>query len=204
MEQEQLWNLIAKKLSGEASTHELSELAKLLRQFPDLHYPVETLTDLWHTEEAQNTEEALLAFNNHVLRMQQLKLGWNDQSQANNDSSLIERPLAKMRRKRIILAMAALVIIFTAGLLFDKFFLITDSLTHNASAKAVSTNSEITTRNGSKTNVILPDGSHVWLNAGSKLSYDRNYGNTIREVVLMAEKLCDVVKNAEKPFYHSY
>jgi ferric-dicitrate binding protein FerR (iron transport regulator) len=46
----------------------------------------------------------------------------------------------------------------------------------------------------------LPDGTTVWLNAGSKLSYNKNYGNNLREVSLTGEAFFDVVKSAKKPF----
>ena len=38
--------------------------------------------------------------------------------------------------------------------------------------------SQITTKNGSKTNLLLPDGTKVWLNAGSSITYDSSYGRT--------------------------
>ena len=46
----------------------------------------------------------------------------------------------------------------------------------------------------------MPDGTKVWVNAGSKLTYDNNYGNKLREVSLFGEAFFDVVKNSEKPF----
>jgi transmembrane sensor len=46
----------------------------------------------------------------------------------------------------------------------------------------------------------LPDGTKVWLNAGSSLTYDPLYGKNIREVTLSGEAFFDVVKNKEKPF----
>ena len=59
---------------------------------------------------------------------------------------------------------------------------------------------EISTRKGSKTKLLLPDGTQVWLNASSKLDYTKDYGNKIREVTLSGEAYFDVVKNTEKPF----
>ena len=41
-----IWLILGKKLSGEASPEELEELEKLLRQYPDLHYPIQNITDL--------------------------------------------------------------------------------------------------------------------------------------------------------------
>jgi transmembrane sensor len=53
---------------------------------------------------------------------------------------------------------------------------------------------------GSKSNIILPDGTTVLLNAGSKLAYSFSYGNTTREVILEGEAYFKVAKNREKPF----
>ena len=60
--------------------------------------------------------------------------------------------------------------------------------------------SQVSTKNGSKTNLILPDGTKVWLNAGSTITYDSSYGRALREVALTGEAFFDVVKNKEKPF----
>jgi ferric-dicitrate binding protein FerR (iron transport regulator) len=60
--------------------------------------------------------------------------------------------------------------------------------------------SEIATRDGSRTSLSLPDGTHVWLNAGSRLTYDKAYGAQLREVNLTGEALFDVAHNSAKPF----
>ena len=47
----------------------------------------------------------------------------------------------------------------------------------------------------------MPDGSQVWLNAGSNLDYNNaDFNKEIREVSLNGEAYFDVTKNAEKPF----
>jgi ferric-dicitrate binding protein FerR (iron transport regulator) len=48
--------------------------------------------------------------------------------------------------------------------------------------------------------VQLPDGTHVWLNAGSKLTYDKEFNSSRREVTLTGEGYFDVVRNEKKPF----
>ncbi|MGF2414529.1 MAG: FecR family protein, partial [Ferruginibacter sp.] len=60
--------------------------------------------------------------------------------------------------------------------------------------------SEITTKYGSNTQLILPDGSTVWLNAGSKLNYEKINETGVREVYLTGEAFFDVVKNPKRPF----
>ena len=56
----------------------------------------------------------------------------------------------------------------------------------------------ITTPYGAKTNITLPDGSRVWLNSGSKLSYPLKFGKS-RLVTLVGEAFFEVEKN-NKPF----
>ena len=54
---------------------------------------------------------------------------------------------------------------------------------------------------GSKSHITLPDGSKVWVNAGSKISYPADFGVTSRTVFLGGEAYFDVVKMADKPFF---
>jgi ferric-dicitrate binding protein FerR (iron transport regulator) len=48
--------------------------------------------------------------------------------------------------------------------------------------------------------VILPDGSKVWLNVDTKLSYPVNYGIKSRDLELEGEAYFEVEKNEELPF----
>ena len=59
---------------------------------------------------------------------------------------------------------------------------------------------EIVVPFGSKSRILLPDGSEVWLNAGSKLSYSMDYGKKMREVNLVGEGYFKVAHNPDKPF----
>ncbi len=52
---------------------------------------------------------------------------------------------------------------------------------------------------GAKTQVVLPDGSLVWLNAGSSLSYPVVFSGKSRDVELKGEAFFDVVKNKKVP-----
>lgn len=59
---------------------------------------------------------------------------------------------------------------------------------------------EVLTPLGSKSQVVLPDGSKLWLNAGSKISYGSDFGKAERKVFLTGEAFFDVVTNPSKPF----
>ena len=54
---------------------------------------------------------------------------------------------------------------------------------------------------GSKSVVTLPDGSRVWINAGSSMSYPVNFDGNNRTVKLEGEAFFDVVTNKKRPFY---
>jgi transmembrane sensor len=53
---------------------------------------------------------------------------------------------------------------------------------------------------GSRTRVILPDGTEVWLNADSKLNYGSDFGIRNREVSLIGEAYFNVQKHSSSTF----
>lgn len=53
---------------------------------------------------------------------------------------------------------------------------------------------------GAKSKITFPDGSVVWLNAGSKVKYDSNFAKASRHVELTGEGYFEVSKNKELPF----
>lgn len=53
---------------------------------------------------------------------------------------------------------------------------------------------------GSKTKLTLPDGSTVWLNAGSKMIYSQGFGVSDRRLAFQGEGYFEVEKNDEMPF----
>lgn len=53
---------------------------------------------------------------------------------------------------------------------------------------------------GQRIEMTLPDGSHVWLNAGTRLEYPTVFGRHRREVKLSGEAMFDVRHDADHPF----
>jgi transmembrane sensor len=53
---------------------------------------------------------------------------------------------------------------------------------------------------GMRSHVVLPDGTNLWLNAGSHLRYSIPFIRENREVELSGEAFLDVVKNEQSPF----
>ena len=199
-QKEYTWNLIAKKLVGEATPGELKELEILLRNNPELHYPLQTITDLWKHTSPKEQALAELAFSTHLDRMENLRIDF-----VSKGSDLPAEMSSRSKRYRLrrttffVLAPLSLII----GL--------TWSLAHRPSANipapagastAVRANAakQILTGTGSRTHLSLPDGTKVWVNAGSRIDYAKSFGVVAREVDLMGEAYFDVAPDAGKPF----
>ncbi|WP_316811458.1 FecR family protein [Pedobacter heparinus] len=59
----------------------------------------------------------------------------------------------------------------------------------------------VTTPRGGMYQVILPDGTHVWLNADSKISFPSQFIGKERKILLLyGEAYFEVAKNKQKPF----
>ena len=86
-----------------------------------------------------------------------------------------------------VLQYAALILLFI-GVGFGGYFI-------GNGFEESNTYSEIIVPYGSRTNVILPDGTKLWLNAGSKLKYNKIFNKGFREVFLEGEAYFEVEKN---------
>ena len=53
---------------------------------------------------------------------------------------------------------------------------------------------------GQRVNVVLPDGTNVWLNAGTRFKYPAYFSGSKREVQLDGEAFFEVKHNKEEPF----
>jgi len=197
MPKETVWELIAKKLAGEASLSELKELEERLRQNPDTHYSLQTVSDLWH-HKAKHEEDGYEAFNRHADRMRAMGIDFSEATSNQDDAGATldqDQNSGKKRRKWYILT--ALIVI---ALLIPAYYFFSAGNEKQVKSLAIADKSEVSTKYGSKTKLVLPDGTQVWLNSGSRLTYDKNYGNTPREVVLTGEAYFDVIKNPNLPF----
>jgi transmembrane sensor len=187
------WNLIAKKLAGEASPEDIRELERLLKNNPELHYPMQTISDMWKSSVSPDSKEAEAAFNRHLDRMQEQQINFPSME----GMSLETQPHS--RRRTLILSLSLIIGIgaLTAAL-WPR-----GQAPHPAPIVAhqpAPAGNDIYTANGSRTHLTLPDGTLVWLNAGSRLSYGKNFNTTTREVNLTGEAFFDVAHDTQKPF----
>jgi len=192
MSKERTWFLIGKKLAGEASAEELNELEGLLRSDPDMHYALQNITDLWSLQAPPANNEVDDAFDRHLNRLKAADVNW-DQSEANELQPGVTNTQKRSRKALLIISMAAAVLMAASLYWYNSVTSRSKAsrpfvAAHTAEKNEVS----MSTRNGSKSKITLPDGSKVWLNAGSVLTYNKDFGGEIREVNLSGEAFFEV------------
>lgn len=198
MNSDRIWTLLARKLTAEASVEELKELEELLRQNPEVHVPVQTVTQTWelqHKTDIHTTEQAYerLTHNLHAL-------GFGFSGEQDNDQTVKLNPVIGVNKKRRYFQYVATFLIVVAGgtVIWQLVKGVKPFAIENVSHSTVK--NRITTKYGSRTKVELPDGSTVWLNSGSTLTYDKQFGDSTREVRLSGEGYFNVIHKDDKPF----
>jgi ferric-dicitrate binding protein FerR (iron transport regulator) len=188
------WFLLSKKLSGNATDAELSELDDLLAEQPEWQYAIDQLQAIWAANKTERGSDD--DFSAHITRMANNGV---DTAIFKENEALIPTPVYSIKRKLWIgvSAIAAAVVIgFACWIIFQP-----ESEAGSPAAPGLASNKNIIkTKAGQRRKMILPDGTQVWLNAESTLEYNAAYGKTNRDVALSGEGFFDVVKNASMPF----
>jgi ferric-dicitrate binding protein FerR (iron transport regulator) len=194
---DRFWVLLARKLSGESSVEEIRELEEILRIHPHLHFSVETITNLWNQHSGKEEEKLEDAYVEHIERMKRMGVPLqHEHAREEIDTHyLLEGSRKNLNGRRFAVAATIIALILTAG--YFSFF---HSRRTSTPSPVKAEKLAVSTKYGSRTKIQLPDGSKVWLNSGSTIKYDKQFGTDIREVVLSGEAFFDVVKNADKPF----
>lgn len=192
------WLLIGRKMANEASPEELAELEGILKSNPELHFTIQALSDLWQQSPAGDRPDLDTAYQKHLERMN--KKGSDMPGTIIDDFTGNPALNPYPQKKRFQMHRALMAATFLGIIAITAWFLFPFRTTTTATVNPRNEASEISTHNGSKSNIVLPDGSKVWLNAGSKIIYDKDFDETIREVKLTGEAYFDVVHNPQKPF----
>lgn len=196
--QNRFWGLLSKKLANDASEDELQELQSILLTYPELHHQSDLISDMWaqKSKDTIHTNEA--AYMRHVMKYKD-EFFADEPNEAVAGEVIVEAPgerqLRRVFSKRLTLVTIIMLMIFSAAAIY---FL---SAKKNVILPAEQEISSVVTKNGNRTKVLLPDGSQVWLNAGSNLDYNNStFNKELREVSLNGEAYFDVTKNTAKPF----
>lgn len=179
MSQDRLWILLARKKSGEAPPAEIEELEYLLQQNNISPADNDLIDAVWD----KLTPLPNIEPDNSVWQHIQQKT-----SGANNRLRIFPLTMNKWLAAASLFAL----VIISAVLVFqfrgNKINPATSPLSQTKTSK-------------NKLKFNLPDGTIVWLNKNSEISYNTTaFGKTLREISLTGEAFFDVVKNESLPF----
>ncbi len=178
------WFLLSRNLSGEATAGEKEALQRWLEEHPSHRQQYELLQQLW---QAKNNPPEPAVEPSKISRILQLAAV----EEALHENTEWPAPPPQKRKWLTSFRFAAILFLLLIG---------TWAITKWASTNRSSSENKIVAQKGSRTRAILPDGSTVWLNAGSSISYGAGFNDKKRELTLFGEAYFDVVKQTDRPF----
>ena len=180
MEKEECIVLFERYIENRASEDEIKRLSRWIKK--------NQLIPLW-------LEQQVLASSSIIDDEVKLRMLRNIESEINlkaESNSIYSTPRIlsfQFKKWMRVAAMLFLPLLTAAGMYFYM-------------DKAESSNAPlvIAVERGQKANITLPDGSKVWLNSQSKLTYSPNFNLKKRELQLNGEAYFEVAHNPDKPF----
>lgn len=191
MPTERIWTLITRKLSGEANQSELRELDELLRNDPESARIMSEISSYWQSPE-QKDQDFLEA--TYLLHIDRLKKAGHDLHSTEETTTPLFEPAYNRKRKYLNYSLLVIPVLIAGIFYFSR------PESQSSIPKAAFVKNEVQTRNGSRSQMTLPDGSKVWLNSDTRLTYGTDFNGSTREVNLEGEAYFDVIKDATKPF----
>lgn len=190
--QDKLYDLIARKLSGDATLAELQELEALLQSAPAFQMLHDQLLQFPQLDAGVTKDITDQAYATQYVKM----LYAGGSSQYPTPVVAPKAPSAGIFRLPFLKFAAVAASLFCLVLLGSTLF--SDDNNHFASNGK--TEHDHTKPANGKSKLTLPDGTIVYLNANSHLQYDGEFNKTSRDVVLTGEAYFDVAHNPKKPF----
>lgn len=175
MNEEKYWNLMSRYLANDLSLAETDELLKWVDDDPSRAILLRELQETW---EKTQDYPGPLDVDTHAA--------WNKVKPSLSVQS--ESKIRSVYSFKIIRVAASLLFLLAAGLTAYRYYVNTNLIHVNTLA-------------GEHREVILPDGSKIWMNESSSLVYHKDFNDrTFREVELNGEAFFDVAKNPDKRF----
>lgn len=182
--------LLEKFRKGGLSSSEAGELTSLLKEGDNNAEVLDLMTEAWVLSE-QPAED--IPSEKMLIRLR---------SNAGETKERYRQSLlaAGFARIRPFYRYAALIML-TAGITLAAQSFFSKQKKHYTPTSITGRYHEVFVSYGSKSRVVLPDGSVVNLNSGSVLRYPASFSETERKVFIEGEAFFDVKRKGEVPFY---
>jgi len=196
MESERIFELMTRQIGRLATDDDMQELSALLSKNPDYAYLNEILVSL---------QAMPCHFEKNIPRDELVHHGWQFlkakliEESDEEIKTVGERNRVRFGRlvsfRKQWMAAVIIFILFAGGSVY-YFGPSRVSLERQAVVKSKIADTHF----GATAELVLADGTNVWLNAGSRLIYPDVFSKTNREVTLIGEAFFEVTKDADAPF----
>jgi len=178
-----IYNLIGKRLSKQAKKHESEQLNEWLEATVDAKDTYTEIEKIWSNVHFSHENPKLISQDEVSEEI------WNSAFNGEN----------KKKRKKIdgslLIKIAAIFIIFFTAT-FVVFYVVDSTPREAIQITTISKK----TLPGHKSTITLQDGTIIYLNSGSKISYKSNFNDSLRIIDLEGEAFVEVFKDKSKPF----
>lgn len=177
MKEEQIWDIISKHLSGECNKEEETEFREWLDKNSENKTTFLELMKIWEDSAKvkpdfePDTESALIKVLTNI-------------NESDNKKNNIRRLTTYSRR---IAAVLLLGVVITYA-----YFQLSENNPAQFAQEFLSTSD--------KNEMVLEDGTRIFLNSNSKIKYPKKFKKNKREIYLDGEAYFEVSKDADKPF----
>lgn len=185
MDRQRLIELLTKRASGIITLPEIRELNEYLKANEDEQQIADALKEVLAGTFLQQQVHEPAAINDRLKKL-------HDRLNATAPESIHFISKRKHNLRLFIRSIAAALVI-GLGIGIVYYYLKEDGISSPSQ-------NILATKKGSKSSLVLPDGTKVLLNADTRLTYDQAFGKKLREVNLEGEAYFEVVKDSKHPF----
>jgi ferric-dicitrate binding protein FerR (iron transport regulator) len=177
-----IWSIIGNKFDGNISQDEEKALNEWIDSSTTNKQVYFQIKELWyHKQDQTNNSQAIAAYDKLINR---IKFAEVVQSQTR-----VQRISLQVNQ----FVKYAAIIFFFLSFSFLSYYYVTEENSKNEFCT-------ISVPKGNKSEIVLPDGSKIWLNNNSKLVYPKKFNKSEREVELIGEGYFEVQRNTKIPF----
>jgi transmembrane sensor len=196
MKEDTIALLLSKKLAGEASKEELDALQHWLQQHPEEAFTYEIINGIKQDTDS-NDEELKNPGTWARNSWDKLQLAMNEPEpevmplQIMDPADENSTPVRKLNWYGVAAAITGLTVLVSGYFYWNRTSIPTD----NEIAK-----NQIFMERGNRSSVKLPDGTLIWMNSSSKLTYGDGFAKGNRDVYLEGEAYFNIQKDEAHPF----
>lgn len=184
-DEQRLWILMSRKLTGEATEEEIRQLDAWLKADPHAMYCYQVFLQLWQGEGAS-------------LHPKELEEKYIRQQKLIRDAEAAEEERQAQGQHRRIGWRVMLAAAMISGVIATIWLMKNPIRLHTTPAADEWVT--VSTPNGIRAHVVLPDSTQVWLNAGSEMRYKKDIDiASLRDITLSGEAYFEVQHRPHQP-----